>query len=92
MASSFISRRSKGFKTLFDKLPEAAQRQAKEAYALFKTDPTHPSLDFHPIGTAAPLVWRVRIGAHYRALARRDGQRLLWYWIGSHEAYSKFWP
>ena len=92
MAASFINRRSKSFKALFEKLPADAQRQARDAYALFKQDPAYPGLDFHPIGPAAPDVWRVNIGAHYRALAHRKGQRLLWYWIGTHEAYNRLWP
>ncbi len=28
-----------------------------------------------------------RIGIHYRALALREGDTLLWFWIGSHADY-----
>ena len=33
-------------------------------------------------------VWSVRIGDHYRALARRDGELVVWFWIGTHEEYN----
>ena len=35
-------------------------------------------------------VWSVRIGDHYRALARRDGDLVVWFWIGTHEGYNNF--
>jgi hypothetical protein len=35
-------------------------------------------------------VWSVRIGDHYRALARRDGDFVVWFWIGTHEEYNNF--
>jgi len=31
----------------------------------------------------------VRIGLHYRALAIRKLEYLLWFWIGSHAEYDK---
>jgi hypothetical protein len=35
-------------------------------------------------------VWSVRIGDHYRALARRGDNLVVWFWIGAHEEYNKF--
>jgi hypothetical protein len=35
-------------------------------------------------------VWSVRIGDHYRALALRDREVIVWFWIGSHEEYNQF--
>jgi len=35
-------------------------------------------------------VWSVRIDDHYRALARRDGELAVWFWIGTHEKYNQF--
>jgi hypothetical protein len=32
--------------------------------------------------------WSVRVGDHYRALAHRDGELVVWFWIGSHEEYN----
>ncbi len=33
-------------------------------------------------------VWSVRIGDHYRAMARRDGELVVCFWIGTHEEYN----
>ncbi|WP_431028324.1 hypothetical protein [Rhizobium herbae] len=33
--------------------------------------------------------WSVRIGSSWRALAVRDGDNLIWFWIGSHAHYDK---
>lgn len=35
-------------------------------------------------------VWSVRIGDHYRALARRDRDLVVWFWIGTHDEYNNF--
>jgi hypothetical protein len=31
--------------------------------------------------------WRVRIGEGYRALGYREGEYLVWVWIGTHDEY-----
>jgi hypothetical protein len=33
-------------------------------------------------------VWSVRIGDHFRAIARREDELVVWFWIGSHEEYN----
>jgi hypothetical protein len=35
-------------------------------------------------------VWSVRISDHYRALAHRDRDLIVWFWIGTHEDYNNF--
>ena len=38
-----------------------------------------------------PLVgnlWSVRIGDHYRAVAQKHGDLVVWFWIGTHEDYN----
>jgi hypothetical protein len=35
-------------------------------------------------------LWSVRIGDHYRALALRDLDLVVWFWIGTHEDYNNF--
>jgi hypothetical protein len=44
-------------------------------------------MQFKPI---AGNVWSARIGDHYRALARRDRDLIVWFWIGTHEDYNDF--
>jgi hypothetical protein len=88
----FRSRRTKQFKTLFDALPEQAQRQARANYALFKSNPRHPSLQFKSIGRRDPSLYSARAGAHYRAIGFLNGDTVTWFWIGSHEAYNQLAP
>ncbi len=33
-------------------------------------------------------VWSARIGDHYRALAQKDSDVFVWFWIGTHEDYN----
>ena len=50
---------------------------------MLRNDPRHPSLRLKKVG----LLWAVRVGLHYRALAVEDGADLLWVWIGTHSEY-----
>jgi hypothetical protein len=82
------SKRTKQFRALFAELPESVQRQANDAYRLFQANPSHPSLSFKQVSPRSP-VYSVRIGLHYRALAIRKSDSLLWFRIGSHADYDK---
>lgn len=76
------------FRTLLASLPAATQKRARDAYKLFKVNPSHPSLHFKPVHTKAKgSFYSVRIGIHYRALALREKEELIWFWIGSHADY-----
>jgi hypothetical protein len=33
-------------------------------------------------------VWSVRIGDHYRAVAQKHADLVVWFWIGTHEDYN----
>jgi len=81
-----ISRRSKNFKKLYAALPEQAQEAAVNSYRLWREDPWHPSLHFKPLQEPK---WSVRIGRDHRALGKKDGDKVVWFWIGTHEAYNK---
>jgi hypothetical protein len=35
-------------------------------------------------------VWSARIGDHYRAMAQKQGNIVVWFWIGTHEDYNNF--
>jgi hypothetical protein len=35
------------------------------------------------------VLWSVRVGLHYRALAVEEGSDLVWVWIGSHAEYDR---
>jgi hypothetical protein len=34
-------------------------------------------------------VWSVRINQNYRALGRRNGNLIAWFWIGTHADYDE---
>jgi hypothetical protein len=59
---------------------------AREKYQLWEQDCFHPSLRFKPLKDD---VWSVRINQNYRALGRRDGGLIVWFWIGTHAEYDK---
>jgi hypothetical protein len=69
-------------------LPQPVRRQAREAYKLFQTNPSHPSLHFKQIDPRLSS-WSVRINIDYRALGIRERDRITWYWIGSHADYDR---
>jgi hypothetical protein len=75
------------FWKLYRVLPLVARAQALVAYSLFAANPQHPSLQFKSIHPSKPYV-SVRIGAHYRVVGVLDSDEVVWFWIGSHEAYN----
>ncbi len=83
------SRITKEFRELLSKLPEAVQRQARDAYALVRCDPFHPSLHFKQVTETHPAYTSVRIGRRYRAMGLRESDSILWVWIGSHAEYDR---
>ena len=68
----------------YEKLPKHIKHLADRKFELFKDDHSHPSLEFSKKGA----VWTVNIGHHYRAIAFRKGEDIVWFWIGSHEDYN----
>ena len=81
-----ISRAHAHFWECFHSLPEDIQRLAKQKFHLWEQDCFHPSLHFKPL---TDDVWSVRISQHYRALGRRKGSLIVWFWIGTHGDYDK---
>jgi hypothetical protein len=81
---SFRSSASAAFWKCYDDLPENIRQLADQKYALFESDPFHPSLGLQQKGA----VWTVDVGRSYRAMARRSGNEFYWFWIGSHEEYN----
>ena len=83
-----ISHTSERFRKAFKALPKSIQRQAKDAYKLFSRDPYYPSLRFKQIHSQKPI-YSVRVGLGYRAVGLRNGDEIIWYWVGSHAEYDK---
>jgi len=83
-----ISRTTDRFWQAYRKLPSDVRKQARKAYQAFSQDPYHPSLQFKRVHSVQP-VYSARVSRDYRALAVRDEDVLLWFWIGSHADYDK---
>ncbi|MDL1910646.1 hypothetical protein FBQ81_08115 [Chloroflexi bacterium CFX6] len=61
---------------------------ALQAYALWRNNPSHPSLFFKRVKDDQPL-HSVRIGLGYRALGLLKGDTVSWFWIGDHDEYDQ---
>jgi hypothetical protein len=85
MHGSLNHRATGKFWDRYQSLPAAVQRLADSAYELLKADYRHPSLQLKVVGR----YWSVRVGLHYRALAIRDRDDLVWFWIGHHSEYDR---
>jgi hypothetical protein len=71
---------------LYRSFPEHIQKLADKNFELLKTNSGHSSLRFKKVG----ILWSVRVGIHYRALARNRLDGMHWFWIGPHSEYDKF--
>jgi hypothetical protein len=71
----------------FEKLPSHIQRKARASYQLWKENPYYPSLQFKQIHSVKQI-YSVRVGIGWRAVGVKDGDGMVWYWIGSHEEYN----
>ena len=75
------------FRRAFQRLSPPVQSKAREAFRLWRADPSHVSLRFKRVHASKPI-YAVRIGIHWRAVGVRSGDEIVWFWIGSHEDYN----
>jgi hypothetical protein len=80
------SKTSDRFWACFEKLPVDVQALAQEKYKLWREEPFNPALHFKELH---PDLWSVRINLGYRAMARRNGELIVWFWIGTHAEYDR---
>lgn len=78
----------KGFWKLFYDLSPELQRQAYEAYEQFQRDPFSPGLNFEEVNKRVNL-WSARVNDGIRVLGYREGDEIIWFWIGSHAEYER---
>lgn len=83
-----ISRTTERFRKALAALPEQVRAQARLAYRLFQQDPWHAGLQFKQVHPSQPI-YSARVGLGYRALGVRDGDLIIWFWIGSHADYDR---
>lgn len=81
-------RASSGFWKEYEALPQGIRSRADKQFALLKSNPEHPSLQFKKVGESrGQEIWSARVKLNYRALAVKRVGGYLWFWIGSHETY-----
>ena len=75
------------FWTALNSLPSSVQHLARKNYLLWRNNPQHSSIRFKYVGDG---IWSARVGLAYRALAVKEGEAVIWYWIGHHSEYDQF--
>lgn len=76
------------FRAAFKKLPPNIKIKARRVYQSWKISPHNAYANFKLIHQAKPI-YSIRIGLAYRALGVKDGDTIIWFWIGSHSEYEK---
>jgi hypothetical protein len=82
------SRTNERFRKAFASLPDEIQRKAREAYARWHDNPSHPSLQFKKVHDTQPI-YSVRVTRDCRAVGVLQGEDMIWFWIGSHAEYER---
>ena len=82
------SRTTRKFRERLAELPVEIQERARKAYGLFRENPAHRSLQFKQVHPRLPI-WSARVTGDYRVLGTRDGEEIVWFWIGSHAEYDR---
>lgn len=83
-----IHRASADFWHDYRALPEDIRARADKQFSLLKGDPNHGSLQFKKIGIReGKEIWSVRVTLKYRALAFKESNDYVWFWIGEHNVY-----
>ncbi len=77
------SRTTRSFRAAFKILPPDVKERARQAYKLWRDNPTLPGLRFKRVGDQVS----VRIGRNYRTLGILQSDTVYWYWIGKHDVY-----
>ena len=83
-----ISHANKRFREAFQELPPHIQHRARMAYQTFQQNPNHPSLQFKRVHPIQPI-FSARVGLGYRAVGVREGDVVIWFWIGTHTDYER---
>ncbi len=80
------SKTTERFRKSFDKLPDKVKKEAKSIFKIWKSNPYQENLKFKRIHSSKDI-YSVRIGLGWRALAIKEGNTMVWFWIGSHSDY-----
>ena len=76
---------SSRFWSCYEQLSEEGRTQADKQFALLRQNSSHPSLRFKKVGK----YWSARVDSGIRAIAIKDNEDLVWFWIGDHREYER---
>ncbi|HYO24035.1 MAG TPA: hypothetical protein VEQ85_03715 [Lacipirellulaceae bacterium] len=79
---------TESFWEAYVKLPKSTQQRARATYRRFRDNPQHNSLQFKKVHRTRP-VYSARVSDDCRVLGSLDGDDIVWFWIGKHEAYER---
>ena len=69
-------------------MPQDIRARADKQFVLLKSNPNHGSLQFKKIGIrVGKEIWSVRVTLKFRALAFKEVNEYVWFWIGEHAVY-----
>lgn len=74
----------------YSKLDSNLKKAAQKAYAIWHQNPFHPSLRFKCIDSKENI-WSARISKGYRTLCVIEADTAIWFWIGTHDGYERFY-
>jgi hypothetical protein len=83
-----ISNTTDSFWKRYGQLDEQIKKRARKAYRFFEENPSHPSLEFKKVHQTKP-VYSARVTLDYRTIGVRDGNEIVWFWIGPHDEYER---
>jgi hypothetical protein len=66
------------FRIRLGQLPDPVRQQASRAYALWRANPHHPSLQFQRV-RPRQQIYSVRVGLGHRALGLWKGDTITWF-------------
>jgi hypothetical protein len=75
---------TRNFWATYHALPKEIQKLALQKYRLWQKDTSHPSLNFKKVGR----YWSARVTDDYRAVGIKDGDSIVWFWVGTHADYN----
>ncbi|KAM3094828.1 hypothetical protein ACKFKG_14950 [Phormidesmis sp. 146-35] len=80
---------TKTFRKRLNQLPVSVQEQAEKAYALWREDSYHNSLQFKRVSQRQPI-YSARVSLNCRVVGLLESDdHIYWFWIGTHDEYDE---
>lgn len=77
---------TKGYVKRLKRLPADVRTRSLKSLELLEADPRYPSLHFKEVAPKEGA-WSMRVSQSYRMVGYKEGERITWFWIGTHSEY-----